>query len=341
MNPDWDPARYAYDFPKRLVAQSPARPRDAARLLAYDRQTGKVEHATFRQLPRLLTPGSLLVLNDTRVIPARFLARKPSGGAVRVLFLREREGIIEALADRTLSPGTRIEAARGRAFDVVGRDGGTYRLAPRFTDVGAFLARHGTVPLPPYIKDTPLSPAAARRAYQSVLADRAGSAAAPTASLHFTPRLLRALADNGIRVARVTLHVGLGTFAPLSEDAVARGALHEEWYEVPAETADAVRAAKRDGRPVVAVGTTVVRALESAAQEGAVRAGAGETAIFIRPGYRFRAVDQLVTNFHVPESSLMQLVAALTGRERLLALYREAIEREYRLFSFGDGMLVR
>ncbi len=340
MNPDWDPGAYAYDAPERLVAHEPASPRDAARLLVYDRATREIAHRVFRDLPELLERGSLLVLNDTRVVAARFTAHKETGGAVRVLFLRMRGPLMEALADRMLAEGSEIRAAGGRMLRVAGREGSVYLLEPGFGDVTAFLAAHGTTPLPPYI-DTPLAPERARDEYQAVFARKDGSAAAPTASLHFTEELLERIRGADIGIATVTLHVGLGTFAPLTDDAVAAGKLHHEWYDVPQETADAVREAKASGRPVVAVGTTVTRALESAARTGSIVSGPGETDLFIRPGYAFKAVDQLVTNFHVPRSSLMQLVASLTGREELLRIYADAVDQEYRLFSFGDAMLVR
>lgn len=340
MKPDWDPDAYAYDVPEHLIAHEPASPRDAARLLVYDRDTKAVAHRVFRDLPELLAPGSLLVLNDTRVVAARFLAHKPTGGAVRILYLRMRDGLMEALADRHLDIGMNVLAGDARTLLVTGREESVYLLKPEFDDVEAFLATHGTTPLPPYIT-TPLSPDAARDEYQAVFARKDGSAAAPTASLHFTEELMDRIREAGISIAYVTLHVGLGTFAPLTDDAVASGTLHEEWYDIPEETAAALRSAKAGGQNVVAVGTTVTRALESAAADGTLVAGPGETSLFIRPGYAFQVVDQLVTNFHVPRSSLMQLVASLTGREELLRIYDEAISEEYRLFSFGDAMLVR
>ena len=338
MNPDWDPAAYDYAFPESLVAHEPASPRDAARLLAYQRETGEIEHATFAELPRFVEPGSLLVMNDTRVVPARFLARKETGGMVRILFIRERDGLVEALADRPLPIGSHVMAGDGSRIDVVGKEGSTYLLRPEFPDFPAFLEAHGSMPLPPYIR-TSLSEKETSEQYQTVFAKNDGSAAAPTASLHFTEELLELLRANGVEVAYVTLHVGLGTFAPLTDEAVERGSLHHELYEIPEETARAIGQAKADGRKVIALGTTVARALESAARDG-FAPGARETDLFIRPGYAFQVVNQLITNFHVPRSSLMQLVASLTGREELLRIYGEAIERQYRLFSFGDGMIV-
>lgn len=340
MNPDWDPASYDYDVPDAQIAHEPVTPRDAAKLLVYDRKAKAIQHRVFSDLPELLAPGTLLVLNDTRVVAARFEVRKPTGGAARVLYLRMKDDLMEALADRSLEIGSTLLAADARKIQVIGKEGSTYLLKPEFPEVGAFLAAHGTTPLPPYIK-TPLSKEKAREEYQTVFARKDGSAAAPTASLHFTEDLLRALQEKGIRLAYVTLHVGLGTFAPLSDEAIASGELHREWYGIPPTTAIAVAHAKRSGNPIVAVGTTVARALESAYKDGTFSSGSGETSIFIRPGYRFRIVDQLITNFHVPRSSLMMLVATLTGREELLRVYDEAIARGYRLFSFGDAMLIR
>ncbi len=340
MHPDWDPAAYDYDIPERQIAHEPASPRDSAKLLVYDRATKKIGHHTFRDLPELLEPGSLLVLNDTRVVAARFLAHKSTGGAVRVLYLRMQDGLMEALADRNLEIGSTILAADAKRIQVIAKEAGKYLMKPEFDDVTGFLARHGTTPLPPYI-DTPLSSERAREEYQTVFAQKDGSVAAPTASLHFTEELLRRIQDAGVHLAYVTLHVGLGTFAPLTDEAVAKGSLHDEWYEIPATTAIAIAHAKKVGKPIVAVGTTVTRTLESAVKDGTFSSGTGETNLFIRPGYRFHMVNQLITNFHVPRSSLMQLVASLTGREELLRVYEEAIARGYRLFSFGDGMLVR
>lgn len=340
MRQDWDPAAYDYDFPAKLVAQQPANPRDSARLLVYDRKTEQLSHRSFRELPEILEPGSVLVLNDTKVVTARFEAKKDTGGAVRILFLRERGARFEALADRTLEIGSRVRLPGRRSLLVVSRDGGTYVLEPDFENLSGFLARYGTVPLPPYIKTRPLSRSATREAYQSVVASKEGSAAAPTASLHLTKRLVKKLESRGIHVVTVTLHVGLGTFATLTGEQISSGSLHHEWYEVPKSAEKAILKAKKGGKPVVAVGTTVTRALESAAR-GGFKAGSGETNLFIRPGYEFQVVDQLVTNFHVPRSSLMQLVASLTGREELLRIYKQAVREGYRLFSFGDAMLVR
>jgi len=338
MRPDWDPDSYDYAFPEDLVAHEPASPRDDARLLAYRREDRSIRHLRFRDLPDLLAPGSLLVTNDTRVVPARFVARKDTGGTVRLLYLGERDGLVEALADRPLRPGITLELEGGGMAAVTGKEGATYLLRPGFGDMPGFLRQHGITPLPPYIR-TSLAEEDARSAYQTVFAHADGSAAAPTASLHFTPELLEKIAASGVRTAGVTLHVGLGTFGPLTETAIAEGALHAERYEVPAGTVRAIRKARAAGAPVIAVGTTVARALESAAEAGFPE-DMRETRLFMRPGRPFQVVDQLVTNFHVPRSSLMQLVATLTGRDELMRVYREAVRERYRLFSFGDAMVV-
>lgn len=339
MNPDWDPRSYAYTYPEELIAHTPAQPRDAARLLVYNRTTHAIEHTTFAQLPEFLEPGSLLVMNNTRVVAARFTAHKETGGAVRILFLKKRDDLMEALADRQLAIGSCVTTPDGRTIEVISKEDSVYLLKPLFNDLPGFLQQHGTMPLPPYIH-SPLSEQDRQDQYQTVFAKHDGSAAAPTASLHFTEELLQRIQDKGVRIAWVTLHVGLGTFASLSDEAVASGTLHEEWYDVPEETVRCIEETKAAGMPVIAVGTTATRAVESAAAGGVIEASSGETKIFIRPGYEFRVIDGLITNFHVPETSLMQLVASLTGREELMRIYTEAVEQRYRLFSFGDGMLI-
>ena len=339
MNPDWEPDAYDYEYPEALIAHEPVFPRDSAKLLVYRRDTQQIMHAKFKDLAQFLEPGSLIVMNDTRVIAARFVARKETGGEVRILFLKEKDGVMEALADRSLTIGSHVLTGNAKKIEVIGKEGSVYLLKPEFENIPAFLEEHGRMPLPPYIH-SPLSEQGRREEYQTIFAKNDGSAAAPTASLHFTEELMEKLKTKGINIAYVTLHVGLGTFAPLSDEAIESGTLHSEWYDVPEETAAIIRAAKAAGKPVIAVGTTVTRALESAAAGGELQAGSGETSMFIRPGYEFQVVNQLVTNFHVPRSSLMQLVASLTEREELLRIYDEAIENRYRLFSFGDGMLV-
>lgn len=335
---------FDYELPEDLIAQQPVEPRDAARLLVVDRETGRLEHRRFRDLPRYLTAGDVLVLNDTRVIPARlFGLKEPTGGRVEVLLLERREpDVWEAL----VRPGRRVPAGSRVAFG----QGGLRAVVLDRTEAGGRLLRFepageldrrlgelGQMPLPPYIR----APLSDPERYQTVYARQEGSAAAPTAGLHFTPALLRQVADHGVQVAYLTLHVGLGTFRPVQVERIEEHTMHAEYYAVPEATAAAVNKARRDGRRVVAVGTTVARTLEAAAgDDGAVRAGEGRTDLFIYPGYRWKVVDGLVTNFHLPRSTLLMLVSAFLGRERTLAAYEEAVRQRYRFFSFGDAMLI-
>lgn len=339
MQLDWDPTQYDYALPEELIAHTPVTPRDSAKLLTYNRKTREIAHHRYTDLPELLMPGSVLVMNDTRVMAARFTVTKKTGGTARVLFLREKKGYWEALADRQLPLGDIVTTEHGKKIEVKEKQGSVYTLKPHDIDTEAFLHTYGTMPLPPYIH-SPLNESERRREYQTVIAKHDGSAAAPTASLHFTHDLLTRLEQAGVTIVYVTLHVGLGTFAPLSDEAVTQGTLHHEWYEVSPEAAAVINHAKAEGRPIIAVGTTVIRTLESAAHEGQVIPQTNETDLFIRPGYSFQIVDQIITNFHVPQSSLMQLIATVTGREELLRIYHEAIDNKYRFFSFGDGMLV-
>ncbi|MDE0350945.1 MAG: tRNA preQ1(34) S-adenosylmethionine ribosyltransferase-isomerase QueA [Gammaproteobacteria bacterium] len=324
---------FRYALPKRLIAQAPLAERAASRLLVLDGDG--VAHRRFTDLVDLLRPDDLLVLNDSRVLKARLFGTKDSGGQAEILVERmesAREALCQVRVSKALKAGRTVSVG-GEALLVVARCGAFYRL--RFPkDVGEFLEAYGEVPLPPYV-ERPAGPEDAAR-YQTVYADRPGAVAAPTAGLHFDDALLRKIEARGGRIVRVTLHVGAGTFQPVRTEDVSRHRMHEERYEVPAETACALNA--RKGR-VVAVGTTVVRTLESAIdRDGHVRAGPGTTALFIVPGYRFRAVDALVTNFHLPESTLIMLVAAFAGYDRVMDAYREAVAREYRFFSYGDAM---
>ena len=342
---------FDYDLPPELIAQEPLPERDASRLLVLDRVTGAVRHRAFRDLPDLLHPGDLLVVNRSRVFPARLLGRRAHGGAAEVLLVRAHDddgGLWDALVrpGRRLRPGDRIEVAEDLGVRIEERQGGaeetgplrTVRLLARGGDVTAALERHGHVPLPPYIRrpDVP----ADRERYQTVYAREAGSVAAPTAGLHFTPALLEALRGRGIEHAEVVLHVGPGTFRPVEVENVTDHRVDPESFVIPPETAEAVARTRARGGRVLAVGTTATRALETAANENAPRPGAGETALVIVPGHRFRVVDGLVTNFHLPRSSLLLLVAAFAGRERVLAAYGEAVRERYRFYSYGDAMLI-
>jgi len=334
---------YEYEFPEELIAQAPASPRESAKLLVHRRATGETDWTTFRDIGNHLPSQSLLVLNQTKVIPAKLSLTRSTGGTVTVLSLGAAQDGIRVLANRKLRPGEFLRMDGDRGFTVTAADGKAWLLKSTFdpADLQKELELHGTMPLPPYIKHTPLTPEELRREYQSVFAHVPGSIAAPTASLHFSESLLAALEKQGIRLAYLTLHVHLGTFAPLTAEQWQSGSLHRESYDIPAPVVDAVASAKRDGRPVIAVGTTVVRTLESAADErGNLARLSGETDLFIREGYRFRVVDGMITNFHVPKSSLLMLVSAFAGRDRVMELYRQAIERRFRLFSFGDGMLL-
>jgi len=326
-------ADFRYHLPRRLIAQTPLAERSASRLLEVRVDT--LTHRSFKDLPVLLRPGDVLVLNDTQVVKARMVAKKDSGGRAELLFERlesEHEALSQARVSKPLRVGRQLIVG-GEVVEVLGRVGDFYRL--RFPQpVLDFLAAHGQTPLPPYIRRAANGADEVR--YQTVYAAQPGAVAAPTAGLHFDMPLLDAIAASGVAVERLTLHVGAGTFQPLRSENLSEHKMHSERYVVPAAVAQAVNG--RRGR-VVAVGTTVARALESAAaDDGQVAAGAGETTLFIAPGYRFKVVDTLVTNFHLPESSLLAMVAAFAGHERILDAYAAAVAAEYRFHSYGDAM---
>jgi S-adenosylmethionine:tRNA ribosyltransferase-isomerase len=343
---------FDYTLPEELIAQHPLPERDASRLMVLPRDgTAPLAHHRFTDLPRLLRRGTLLVLNDTRVIPARLHGHKQTGGRVELLLLEPEAAAGPDCwrclysAAKPLRVGTRLVFDREPAAtaEVLARheEG---RVTCAFQAPGGLaqsLARLGEVPLPPYVRRPEGEAPEDRSRYQTVFARADGAVAAPTAGLHFTTRLLAALEDEGVETRWITLHVGPGTFVPVKVEDPAQHHMHSEPYEVDAATAAAVNAARAAGRPIVAVGTTVVRTLESAADEdGTVRTGRGRTELFITPGYRLRVVDGLVTNFHLPRSTLLMLVAALAGRERLLDAYRVAMAERYRFYSYGDAMLV-
>ncbi len=335
---------FDYHFPPELIAQAPVTPRDSAKLLVYNRKRKKAFWDSFRNLVKYLPPGAVLVLNKTKVIPARLEVRKETGGRVRLLFVRREGKFLIFLADRKLAVSGFLTLTSRIRFRVARQEQNFYSLEPSFTpqNILKVLNHHGRTPLPQYIKHSPLSEGRLRKEYQTIFAREAGSVAAPTASLHFTSRLLRAIRAHGHETYFLTLHVSLGTFAPVTSENLTSNTLHSEYYEIDRRTAQALNRAKRGKRPIVAVGTTVVRTLESAADaSGSLRQLSGETRIFIRPGYHFQFVDALITNFHVPRSSLLMLVAAMIPRKILLKLYAAAIRRRFRLFSFGDGMLIR
>lgn len=332
---------FDFELPPELIAQHPAPQRSASRLL--DATCKPPADRVFRELPALLAPGDLLVFNDTQVIKARLFGRKATGGAVEVLverILPGHEVLAHLRASKSPKPGAVLRLAEAFDAEVLGRggpDGGLFHL--RFPDEPlALLERHGHVPLPPYITHEDTAEDVQR--YQTVFAARPGAVAAPTAALHFDEAVLESLRERGVETARVTLHVGAGTFQPVRTENIAEHKMHHEWFEVPQATVHAIEATRARGGRVVSVGTTTLRALESAALGGRLEAGARETDIFITPGFEFRVVDRLVTNFHLPRSTLMMLVSAFAGHERIMSLYRHAVERRYRFFSYGDAMLL-
>ncbi len=331
-----------FDFalPERLIAQHPPERRGTSRLLyAHD---GVLEDCRFADLLRLIEPGDVLVLNDTRVIKARLFGGKDSGGKVEVLIervLNEHEALAQVRASKSPRAGSRLVLADVLAVEVLGRDGEFYHLRfPSEASVFELLERYGSLPLPPYISHE--ADAEDEQRYQTVFARAAGAVAAPTAGLHFDDAMLQALRAKGVQIAYVTLHVGAGTFQPVRAEYIREHAMHSECYEIPQATVDAIARARNAGGRVIAVGTTSLRALESAAQDGELQAGAGETRIFITPGYRFKVVDMLLTNFHLPKSTLLMLVCAFGGMEQMLAAYRHAVGKEYRFFSYGDAMFI-
>jgi S-adenosylmethionine:tRNA ribosyltransferase-isomerase len=331
---------FHYALPPELIAQVPLTERRASRLLVLDGRTGALADRAFAELPQLLSPGDLLVLNDTRVLPARVMGRKPTGGLVEILLERplgRRRALVHLRASHKPQPGGEIELPGGARARVVARVGELFELEID-RDLVPFLDAHGQTPLPPYIARSPA--AADRERYQTVFARALGAVAAPTAGLHFDSSLLDALAARGVERTFLTLHVGAGTFAPVRTERVEDHELHAEWLEVSAATCAAVERCRANGGRVVAVGTTSVRALETAARGRALAPFAGDSRLFIYPGFEFRVVDAMVTNFHLPESSLLMLVCAFAGQEATLEAYRHAVAERYRFFSYGDAMLV-
>jgi len=333
---------FDYPLPKDRIAQRPLPRREDARLLVLDRDC--IEHAHVRDLPRYVRAGDLWVLNDARVLPARLLGRRATGGRVEILLVERLEKgrwLAWGRANRPLKAGEVIAIAEGFEVCIEQRRGKELEVRLRIADGDEeqALERHGHVPLPPYIERS--DDASDRVRYQTVFAKTPGAIAAPTAGLHLTEALLAAIEAQGAQIAFLTLFVGPGTFAPVKTERIEEHRMHAERFFVPQATADRVNEVRARGGRIVAVGTTVVRALESAAdEEGRVRAGEGRTDLFIRPGYRFRIVDALLTNFHLPRSTLLMLVCAFAGKDRVLAAYREAIERNYRFFSYGDAMFI-
>jgi S-adenosylmethionine:tRNA ribosyltransferase-isomerase len=333
---------FHFDLPVGLIAQQPLAERSASRLLELDVAGQSMVDRQLRDLPDLLRSGDLLVFNDTRVLPARLFGRKDSGGAVEILVERvtgSHEATVQLGVSKKPKEGAGIELADGSFARVLGREGEFFRL--RFESVEPLeklLLRLGRMPLPPYIDRDPDT--ADMERYQTVFAREPGAVAAPTAGLHFDDALLDRLAARGIEAGHITLHVGAGTFQPMRAEKLEDHTMHREWLNVGAELVDKIRHTRASGGRVIAVGTTVVRALESASRNGKLEPFAGETQIFIFPGYRFTSIDGLLTNFHLPESTLLMLVSALAGREFILEAYRHAVEQQYRFFSYGDAMLI-
>jgi len=348
-NPDFQLSAYRYDLPPDRIAQNPVEPRDHARLLTVTSPTEHAHHHVY-DLPDLLQPGDLLVLNDTKVLPARLFGQKTGGGAaVEILLLEERSPrrwLALVKPGKRLKPGATIHFGENPEHplliaEVLETDPETSGRILQFTlpDGGAFFDvcdRLGKMPLPPYITESTAPP----ERYQTIYADKLGAVAAPTAGLHFTPELFDRLEKRGIDRTFITLHVGVGTFRPVEAETITDHKMHAEWLDVPAATVEKIRQTKANGGRVIGVGTTVTRALEGAAQAGELQPLQGKTNLFIYPGYQWQVLDGLMTNFHLPESSLMMLVSAMMGRQRLLRLYAEAVRENYRFYSFGDAMIV-
>lgn len=332
---------FDYDLPQELIAQHPMEPRDHSRLLVVDKKTGEIEHKHFYDLVNYLKPGDVLVFNDTRVIPARLHGTKDTGAHVEVFLLTRRDATdweVLVRPGKKLQVGAKINFSDELSCEVIEHTDFGGRIV-RFKYDGIFeeiLDRLGETPLPPYIT----APLEDKERYQTVYNRERGSAAAPTAGLHFTKELLQKIKEIGCEEVFVTLHVGLGTFRPVSEAKIEDHKMHKEFYTVSQEAADAVNKAKAEGRRIIAVGTTAVRTLEAAGADGQLHAGSSWTNIFIYPGYKFRLVDDLVTNFHLPQSTLLMLVSTLSTREIMLQTYKKAVEEKYRFFSFGDAMFI-
>ena len=335
---------FYFDLPEELIAQDPLEDRSSSRLMVLDKNTGEITHRIFRDITEYLHPGDCLVINDTKVIPARLIgAKEDTGAKIEILLLKRKENDIwETLVKpgKKCRPGAKVVFGNGelRAEILEVLEDGN-RLV-QFSYEGIFeevLDRLGQMPLPPYITHKLQD----KNRYQTVYAKYEGSAAAPTAGLHFTKELLKEIEDSGVRIARVTLHVGLGTFRPVKVDNVLEHHMHSEYYHVSKEAADIINDTRRNGGRVISVGTTSTRTLESVAQDdGTIVPGSGNTEIFIYPGYKFKAIDCLITNFHLPESTLLMLVSALAGKDHILAAYEEAVKERYRFFSFGDAMFI-
>ncbi|HEU4708312.1 MAG TPA: tRNA preQ1(34) S-adenosylmethionine ribosyltransferase-isomerase QueA [Methylophilaceae bacterium] len=333
---------FDFDLPSELIAQTPPVERRGSRLLHLDGRTGRMEDNTFSQLPKLLNPGDLLIFNNTRVIKARLYGSKVSGGKIEVLverILNSHQALAHVRASKSPKPGSLLALAGGQV-EMLQRQGELFLLQfdPAGPPILELLETHGSLPLPPYIQHAATD--ADEERYQTVYAREPGAVAAPTAGLHFDEDMLATLQAQGIRIAYVTLHVGAGTFQPVRTEDISQHKMHSELYTVPEDTVRQIEATRQQGGRVTAVGTTVLRALESAAASGNLLAGDGETDIFITPGYQFRVVERLLTNFHLPRSTLLMLVSAFAGTEHIQQAYRHAVQQRYRFFSYGDAMLI-
>jgi len=335
---------FDYHLPESSIAQTPAEPRDSSRLLVLHRDSGNLEHKYFRDVKEYLKAGDLLVLNQTRVIPARIFAKKATGGKVEILLLRRRDELIwDALVGgKGLRAGKQMQIENGPTAEIIELLSGSERLIKFSEPVEPYFSKIGNVPLPPYIHEKLNDP----ERYQTVYAKEVGSAAAPTAGLHFTPQLLADIKAKGVKIAFVTLHVGLDTFAPVNEDNPEVHRIHSEWCELPVETAEVINRTREAGKKIVAVGTTTVRTLESASRYSTLGRSyriapfTGPTDLYILPGYRFSLVDAMITNFHLPKSTLIMLVSAFAGRDKIMETYAIAIKDGYRFYSFGDAMII-
>lgn len=333
---------FDFQLPDQLIAKHPTADRTGSRLLSLTGETGNIEHLQFVDIEGLVEPGDLLVFNDTRVIPARIFGEKVSGGKVEVLIERmtgPQEAVAHVRANKSPKAGALLNMEGGIQLEVTGRSDNLFAVRCINNEpLVDLLDAHGHMPLPPYIERA--DDAADRERYQTVYAEKKGAVAAPTAGLHFDDAILKRLSDKGVRSAFVTLHVGAGTFQPVKTDSIKDHVMHAEWIDVSPKVVEQIKATQQAGKRVIAVGTTSVRSLESASQNGAIEPYTGDTQIFIYPGYRFKTVDAMITNFHLPKSTLIMLVSAFAGRDHIMAAYRSAVENRYRFFSYGDAMFI-
>jgi len=333
--------KYNYNLPEKLIAKKPSLPRDMAKLLIYKKNENEIIFDKFINIAKYLPKNSVLVFNETKVLLARLMLKKETGGKVKILYLQKKFGLLEVLADRKLNISSELILNNKIKFLVVSHKEKFYYLKPLFkTDFFRILEKYGEAPIPPYIKNSPLNKKELKEKYQTIFAKYSGSVAAPTASLHFTKRVFNNLKKAGIDAKFITLHIGLGTFSTLTEENFINKKLHQEFYNIDKKTAEFLNKSKKNGKIIIGVGTTVVRTLESASKSGQLKNLTGNTDIFITKGYKFDFIDGMVTNFHLPKSSLLMLVAAFLGRQEVLKIYKKAIDKKFEFYSFGDGMLI-